>query len=219
VSTYVLIPGAGSDSWFWHRVTPLLEARGHDVVAVDLPCADPAAGLAEYKRAALEQIGDRDELVVVAQSLGGFTAPLVCAERPTELLILVNAMIPRPGETDWWTATGYRAPYEEFDPVAVFLHDVPAEVIAESAHHVFEQSDAPIEEPWPLDRWPDVPTAFVLSRDDRLFPADWMRGVVRERLGIEPVEIGGGHCPSLSRPEELVAVFERLRSEQRAERV
>jgi pimeloyl-ACP methyl ester carboxylesterase len=214
VSTYVLIPGAGSDSWFWHRVTPLLEARGHVVVAVDLPCDDPAAGLAEYKRAALEQIGDRTDLVVVAQSLGGFTAALVCAERPTELLILVNAMIPRPGERDWFRSVGCPKSAEPFDPVAVFLHDVPDAVIAESALHVRDQADAPLSEPWPLDRWPDVPTRFVLSRGDRLFPADWMRGVVRERLGIEPVEIDGGHCPALSRPEELVAVFERLRSEQ-----
>ena len=214
MSTYVLIPGAGSDSWFWHRVTPLLEARGHAVVAADLPCDDPSAGLAEYKRAALEQIGDRTDLVVVAQSLGGFTAALVCAERPVELLILVNAMVPRPGERDWFRSVGCPPSEEPFDPVAVFLHDVPDDVVAESVHHVRDQADAPLSEPWPLYRWPDVPTRFVLSRDDRLFPADWMRGVVRERLGIEPVEIDGGHCPALSRPEELVAVFERLRSEQ-----
>ena len=213
MSTYVLIPGAGCDRWFWHRVTPLLKARGHDVVAVELPCEDPAAGLAEYTRATLEQIGDRTDLVVVAQSLGGLTAPLVCAERPAELLIFVNAMIPRFGETDWWTASGYQPPYDEFDEVAIFLHDVPEDVVAESAHHIRDQAGTPMEEPWPLERWLEVRTEFVLSRDDRFFPADWMRGVVRERLGIEPVEIGGGHCPSLSRPEELVDVFERLRSE------
>jgi pimeloyl-ACP methyl ester carboxylesterase len=102
----------------------------------------------------------------------------------------------------------------ELDPVAQFLHDVPPDVVAESAHHTRDQSGTPLKEPWPLDRLPDVPTAFVLSRDDRFFPADWMRGVVRERLGIDPVEIDGGHCPSLSRPDELVAVFEALRSEQ-----
>src|SRR3954468_14632209 len=104
MSTYVLIPGAGSDSWFWPRVTPLLEARGHDVVAVDLPCDDPAAGLEEYTQAALASIGDRSDLVVVAQSLGGLTAPLVCARRPAELLIFVNGMIPRPGEAHWFSS-------------------------------------------------------------------------------------------------------------------
>jgi hypothetical protein len=52
----------------------------------------------------------------------------------------------------------------------------------------------------------------VLSRDDRFFPAEWQRRVVRARLGIEPVEMNGGHCVALSRPHELVTVLESLRA-------
>lgn len=212
MSTYVLIPGAGSDAWFWHLVTPLLRDRGHDVVTMDLPCQDEEAGLAEYTDVVIDAIGERSDLIVVGQSLGGLTAPLVCARRPADLLVFVNGMVPRPGESDWWKATGY--PVElgaDFDPVQTFLHDVPADVIAASEAHVFPQADRPMSEPWPLDSWPDVPTGFILSRDDRLFPADWQRAVVRDRLGIEPREIDGGHCPSLSRPAELVEVLEELR--------
>ena len=40
MATYVLIPGAGSTPWYWHLVVPRLAERGHDVVAVDLPCDD-----------------------------------------------------------------------------------------------------------------------------------------------------------------------------------
>jgi hypothetical protein len=36
-----------------------------------------------------------------------------------------------------------------------------------------------------------------------MFPAEWARGHARERLGIEPVEIGGSHYVTLSRPREL----------------
>lgn len=61
----------------------------------------------------------------------------------------------------------------------------------------------PFEAPWPLDAWPDVPTRFLLCRDDRFFPAEFPRRVVRERLGIEPDEMDGGHPPALSRPHEL----------------
>src|SRR5688500_9419182 len=117
MSTYVLIHGAGSDSWYWHRVAPLLGELGHDVVTMDLPCSDESAGLAEYAELVLDAIGDRTDLVVVAQSLGGFVAPIVCERRPAELLILVNAMVPRPGEANWWEATGH--PVEigpDFDP-------------------------------------------------------------------------------------------------------
>ena len=131
--TYALIHGAGSDAWYWHRVAPLLAARGHDVVTMDLPVGDEDAGLAEYTDVVVDAIGDREHVVLVGQSLGGFVAPLVAARRPVRLLVLVNAMVPRPRERDWWTATKH--PVEigpDFDPVALFLHDVPAAIVAES---------------------------------------------------------------------------------------
>ena len=126
-------------------------------------------------------------------------------------------MIPRPGETagEWWDNTGQsqdprielaererRSP--DFDIVEYFFHDVPPEVTAEAfARQPPEQSDTPFADPWPLDSWPDVPTKFVLCGDDRFFPANWMRRLVVERLGIAPDEIPGGHLVALSRPVEL----------------
>ncbi|HEY3671627.1 MAG TPA: alpha/beta hydrolase [Acidimicrobiia bacterium] len=217
MATFVLLPGAGSDSWYWHLVVPDLEEAGHDVVTVDLPVTDDTAGFAEYTDVVVDAIGDRPgdeaDLVLVAQSLAGFTAPLVCERVPVELMILVAAMVPRPGESggEWWEHTGYAAALQESgrgpdvsdDPVEIFLHDVPADVAAESEHHVFPQSEKPFEAPWPLDAWPDVPTRFLLCRDDRFFPAEFQRRVVRERLGIEPDEMDSGHLPALSRPHEL----------------
>jgi len=213
VATFVLLPGAGSDSWYWHLVVPYLEAAGHDVVAVDLPVTDDTAGFADYADVVVDAIGDRRDLVLVAQSMAGFTAPLVCERVPVELMILVAAMVPRPGESgaEWWVNTGHatalqasgRGPDASNDPVEMFLHDVPADVARESEHHVSPQSETPFEAPWPLDAWPDVPTRFLLCRDDRFFPAEFQRRVVRERLGIDPDEMDGGHLPALSRPHEL----------------
>jgi alpha-beta hydrolase superfamily lysophospholipase len=77
VATYVLIHGASSDSWYWHRVLPLLTACGHEVVAPDLPATDDAAGFEEYADTVVQAIGERRGLIVVAQSMGGFTAPVV----------------------------------------------------------------------------------------------------------------------------------------------
>lgn len=204
MSTFVLIPGAGSTSWYWHLVTPLLEARGHDTVAVDLPFGDESADFGEYTRRTVEAVGDRRELVVVGHSLGAFTATLVCAEVPVDLLVLVAAMVPRPGESagDWWANTGHESP-QPFDEEEVFLHDVPADIVAAGWDHVGEQAGRPFEDPWPLTGWPDVPTRFLLCRDDRFFTAEFQRRVVRERLGIEPDEMNGGHLPSLAHPAEL----------------
>src|SRR5882757_5723234 len=99
MATYVLIHGAGSDSWYWHRVVPLLRARGHEVVVPDLPCEDEEAGLAEYTDVVVDAIGDRTDLVLVAQSMAGFTAPLVCARVPVDMMLFVAAMVPSPGES------------------------------------------------------------------------------------------------------------------------
>lgn len=226
MATYVLIPGAGSGSWYWHRVVPLLQERGHDVVAVDLPCGDDSAGLAEYTDVVVGAVGDRRDVVLVAQSMGGFTAPLVCERVPVELLVLVAAMVPRPGEKpgDWWANTGTREAQraaaeregrdpDDDDPDTMFLHDVPADVVAAMDGHVGPQSGTPFEEPWPGAGWPDVPTRFLLGRDDRFFPADLQRRVVRDRLGIEPDELPSGHLPALVCPDVLVDRLEAYRVE------
>jgi pimeloyl-ACP methyl ester carboxylesterase len=210
MATYVLIHGAADSAWYWHLVTSELRERGNEVVAVDLPCDNESAGLSEYADTVVNAIGDRTELVVVGQSLGAFTAPLVCTRLPVRLLVLLAGMVPSPGETaeEWWVNTGYDkatdARNEDDDSaIALFYHDVPPDLAAEAMAKERHQAAAPTREPWPLEEWPDVPTRYLLCSDDRLFPAEWTRRVVRERLGIDPDEIGGGHCVALSRPREL----------------
>jgi pimeloyl-ACP methyl ester carboxylesterase len=214
LATYVLIHGAGDRAWHWHFVADELRERGHEAVAVDLPSEDGSAGLSEYAETVVEAIGDRGDLVVVAHSLGGFTAPLVCARVPVDLLVLVAGMVPAPGEKgeDWWANTGYVPAPGDYgdDEIALYLHDVPPDLAAEALAKGRDQTMTPMREPWPLDAWPDVPTRYLLCRDDRSFPAEWVRGMVRERLGIEADEIDGGHCVYLSRPAELAARLESL---------
>jgi pimeloyl-ACP methyl ester carboxylesterase len=210
---FVLIHGAGDSAWYWHLVEDELRRRGHEAIAPELPTDDEAAGFADYADAAAAAVGTpAAPLVVVAQSFGAFTAPLICERLPAELLVLVAGLIPAPGETgeDWWANTGYPG-HAGGD---LFFHDVPPELAAAALAHGREQSESSGREPWPLAEWPGVPTRYLLCRDDRLLPAGWLRGVVRDRLGIEPDEIDGGHCPALSRPaelaERLVGMAERL---------
>jgi pimeloyl-ACP methyl ester carboxylesterase len=214
MATYVLIHGAGSDSWYWNLVVPRLESLGHEVVAVDLPCDDDTAGLAEYAGTVVEAVGDRREVILAAQSLAGFTAPMVCDRLDVVLMVLVAAMTPRPGESpgEWWTNTGHVFP-DPFNPAVIFAHELSPELAAESLVHLREQSGTPFEKPWPLEAWPEVPTRFLLCRDDRFFPAEFQRRVVKERLGIIPDEMSGGHLPALAHPAELVERLEAYRSE------
>jgi alpha-beta hydrolase superfamily lysophospholipase len=116
MASYVLVPGAGGDEWYWHRLVPALRERGHDAVAVALPAADDSAGWSEYADVIVDAIGDRPEPVLVAQSLGGFSAPLAATRKPVDEIVLLNAMIPKPGETGeaWWANTGQREAQLEY---------------------------------------------------------------------------------------------------------
>jgi pimeloyl-ACP methyl ester carboxylesterase len=212
VSTFVFVHGAGSSAWDWHLVAPHLRERGHDVVAVDLPCEDPSAHLTDYVDTVVEAIGERSNLVLVAHSLGGFTAPVVCDRVPVEQLVLAAAMIPAPGESanDWWTTSGHRDSYngpDGSDMRELFYHDLPEAQAEEAMRHSRGEDAQMFYDPWPLDAWPDVPTRYVLFRDDRLFSADFARRHARERLGIEAEEIPGSHCAYLSQPAQLAAVL------------
>ncbi|GAA3958084.1 alpha/beta fold hydrolase [Actinoplanes auranticolor] len=219
--TYVLVPGAGGSAWYWHRLGPELRRRGHEAIAVELPAADDQAGLRDYADAIVTAAGDHRRVVLVAQSMGGLSAPLTCDRLDAEQIVLVNAMIPAPGETggDWWTATGQeqarreldrregRDPDAPFDPRVMFFHDVPAEVTEQGLTVDPGQSGTPFGEPWPLDGWPDVSTRVLCGRQDRLFPVDFQIRVARERLGVTAETMPGGHLLALSRPAELATLL------------
>jgi pimeloyl-ACP methyl ester carboxylesterase len=201
VATFALIHGGGGSAWDWHLVAPLLRERGHDPVAVDLPSENESAGWWDYADTVVEAVGDRRRVVVVGHSLGGFTAPLVCARTSVDLLVLVAGMIPAPGElfADWWANAGY----EESGADDVFYHDVSPELAAEAQQRERGEDSRALRQPWPLDRWPDTPTRYLLCRQDRMFTPDFARRHARERLGIESDEVDGGHYVSLSHPREL----------------
>jgi pimeloyl-ACP methyl ester carboxylesterase len=234
MATYALIHGGGDVGWYWHLVEAELRERGHEVVAPDLPCEDESAGWLEYADAVIEAIDDArglprrsrgatrsdQDVVVVAQSLGGFTAPIVAERRPVDLLVLVAAMVPLPGETfeEWanaeWEDTVTEQPDYD-DEIGLFYQDVSPELAAEALRRGRQEVARAMREPWPLAAWPTVPTRYLLCRDDRVFPAEFVRLMVNRRLGITPDEIDGGHTPALSRPKQLADRLEAYRGEPR----
>ena len=230
VATYVLMHGGGSGSWYWHRVAPRLQALGHEVIAPDLPCDDDAAGLEEYADAVVQAVGGRSGIVLVAQSMAGLSAPIVATRVPTDLLVLVAAMIPAPGEIpgEWWTATGQvqadasstsgraATPTRRPIPACSSCTTCPrtSSRRPSPARGERDQSGTPFTRPWPLPAWPDVPTRVLIASRDRLFPVGFQRRLARERLGVTPEEIDTGHLPALVDPEELVRRLEAYRFDQ-----
>lgn len=232
-TTFLLIPGAGGTAWYWHLVVPRLEHLGYGALAISLPAADDTAGLPEYA-AAVVRASEKcrsDRLVLVAHSLAGFTAPLVCQQIPVALVVLVNAMIPKPGERpgEWWANTGYasarrkqkqrdgRAPDAPFDPVIDFFHDVPRPVIEQAwAQGEPRQSTTVFGSPCTFEAWPNVPTRVLVARDDRFFPGGFQHQVARDRLGLVADDMPGGHLVALSQPDELTARLAAYASRTRA---
>jgi pimeloyl-ACP methyl ester carboxylesterase len=166
-------------------------------------------------------------VILVGQSMGAFIAAMVAERRPAALIILVNPLVPTPGESvgQWWDATGQKAAMvdhfdriglgrTEFDMFEDFFHDVP-EPVRQAALSRGEpaMSDTPFEQPWPLQRWPDVPTRVIAGSDDRMIPLEFQRRVTRERLGLDVDVMVGGHLVALSRPDELVDLLEQCRVE------
>ena len=215
--TFVLVPGAGGSAWVWSRVTGLLVEAGHEAIAVDLPGDDETAGLANYAELVVDAIGSRSNVVLVAGSLGGFTAPLVCERVPVREVVLVNAMIPVPGERarDWWEHTGAIQAQDEaarvggygrFDAATYFLHDVAAEVAAEGKSYQRSEADIAFESVCDFKAWPAVKIRVLAGDEDRFFPVGLQRRVARDRLGVETDVLPGGHLLPLVQPR-LVADY------------
>lgn len=217
MTTYVLVPNAGGEAWFFHRLQAELDARGHTSIAVELPAEDPSAGLRRYADTIVATteaaVPHGAAVTVVAQSMGGLSAPLVVGRLNVREIVMLNAMTPLPSETggEWWSATGQAAaaraqairegrdPDRLQDDLELYFHDADAELLAEvRARRAPDQSGRPFEDPWPLPAWPRVATRFLAAREDRLFPLEFQRSLARERLGIEVEPTPGGHLSALT---------------------
>ncbi len=206
-------------------MTPLLFEAGHDAIAVELPGDDETAGLARYTELVVDAIGSHTDVVLVAGSLGGFTAPLVCERVPVRELVFVNAMIPEVGETarDWWAHTGALAAQEEaaragdygpFDEATYFLHDVDPETAAEGERYRRSEADIVFSSVCDFEAWPRIGISVLAGHDDRFFPLALQRRVARDRLGVEADVLPGGHLLPLAQPR-LVAEYLLHTSRQR----
>jgi pimeloyl-ACP methyl ester carboxylesterase len=226
MAIFVLIHGAGDAGWHWHLTQAELQARGHQSIAPDLPCDNGSATLDDYVAAVTGAVAvasaagaaaGGQELVIVGQSYGAFTATLAASRLPARLLVLLAGMIPAPGETpsEWWTNTGYQRAVEEQarldggqtghdDPLIAFYNGLPRPLAEEARRRGGRGESSTVwNTPWPLRRWPDVPTRFILCQSDHVFPAAFMRRIAHQRLNTVPDEVPGGHCAALGNPREL----------------
>lgn len=222
MTTFLMLPGAGGAGWIWHRVAELLTARGHEAIAVDFPASDPKAGIHAYAELAARAVKAKEDVVVVAQSMAGFTVPLVAERIAVSSLVFLNAMIPCSNETAgaWWDNVGStearveaakRGGYAtDFDLATYFLHDLPEDLADELLKHGSDEAKVAFQEECSFDRWPNVPVYVLVGEDDRFFPAAFQDRVARDRLGsaLSRIEhVPGGHLAALSNPKPIADIL------------
>jgi pimeloyl-ACP methyl ester carboxylesterase len=209
VTTFCLVHGAWHDAACWDPVTEALRAGGHDVAAPDLPFHDPATTFDQRVEPALRAIeGLVDPVVVVGHSMGAGYAPSVAAHREGSLLVHLcpglgplREGFPWPptradGTCEWDRDAAIDALYPRLTPQAA----------RRLADHLRPMAPAADGRPPRRQR----PAAVVIAADDELFDPASERAAARDRLGLEPIEIPGGHFPMAEDPEALAALLDRL---------
>jgi pimeloyl-ACP methyl ester carboxylesterase len=220
-----LVHGAGLGSWCWERLIPKLEAGGYATATVDLPLNDGTAGANRLAEMVLVAFVRFDDLVLVGHSISGLIIPLVASRRLVTRLVFLHSVLPKPGLslTDQVTAEPQMfnpemmtvPPLSWSDEATVtrfLLHDCTAEIAREAfarLRPLQEGRSVLVTEVTPLQTWPEVPRSYILCRDDRTVTPAWARQAALERLGVESIEIPGGHCPMISRPGELADALRR----------
>jgi pimeloyl-ACP methyl ester carboxylesterase len=231
MSLFALIHGGAHGGWCWERLVPELEARGYEAVAPDLPFEDESAGAEAWARTVLAAIdasggANRDDVTLVGHSMGGMCLPVAASMRPVRRMVFLGAMVPVPGRV--------YAEYLAENPDAItfdaqagggtpgasglsweaarhgFFHDLDEETARRAFERLRPTSMTVFTETCPIDRWPDVPSTYILMTEDHAVGQEWSRRVAKERINADLIELPGSHSPFYSRPAELADVLMKL---------
>jgi pimeloyl-ACP methyl ester carboxylesterase len=227
VSTFVLVHGAWHGAWCWERLVPELAERGHDAIAMDLPVGDGSATFEDYASVVVDVAASAtDDVVLVGHSLGSMVIPLVAAARPATAIVFLCGLVPNFGGTPWDDAPPMAVP-GFFDPLvkhedgstswpnleaatSAFYPDCSAEDAAWAYARLRHQNTSSLwGSPYPLDSWPPGRRVAIIGADDEAVTPAYAIHVCRTRLGIEPIEVPGGHSPFLARPAQLADMLTR----------
>jgi hypothetical protein len=217
---FCLVHGSAQNGACWDLLVPELEAQGHVTVRTHSSVGEQEPASSDYADLILRSMPpDAKDVVLVAHSASGYFLPLVADRRPLRRLVFLAASIPKLGVSffdqfradpsilwpDW---VGKDPATDDAAAMHFLFHDCPPE-IAQWA--MTTRIRLPLQkvasETYPLKQWPTVACSYVVCSEDRTIRPEWSRRAAREHLGVEPIEIPGGHCPYLSRPRQLADIL------------
>ncbi len=212
-----LVHGGMHGAWCWQRTIDALERRGHRAVAMDLPCGDEAAGASEYADVVVAALRDIEgPVILVGHSIGGLTLPVVATRRSVSRMIFLSALLPVPGRSladQRIDEPDMSFPYRsEPEQLRARFFQTSSRADTDYAMAMMRgQAGKPFTEITPLATWPDVPSDYIVCELDRAVNPAWSVRASRNRLGVEPVILGGSdHSPFLGRADELAGLLLHL---------
>lgn len=221
MATFCLIAGNWHDGSSWEYLIKPLRSRGHEAIAPDLPTDAPQAGWEQRIEPALRALERVDgPIVIVAHSASAGYGELVASHLDGPLLV---HLCPRYGHLE--APAGAPAPFRPgfpFPPrradganvwereaaIDAMYQRLPRDMAEELADRL--RPAAPPADEFPLAHPYEGPTALIFAGADEFFEPEWERFVAREMLGVEPIELSGGHFPMAEDPESLADVLDRL---------
>ncbi len=218
VNNIVLVHGAFADGSSWAKVTAILQRKGYNVTAVQIPLTSLAADVAATRRALARQQG---KVILVGHSWGGVVITEAGLDAKVAGLVYVAAFGPDSGEVIGDLGKGYPAPpalaapsvdEEGFiriptdDVVKHFASDLPA-----NDARVLAATQGPISASAFAAQvrsvaWKSKPTWYIVSKLDGAIAPDLERFFAR-RMAATTTELNTSHLAMISQPEAVAHVI------------
>ncbi|WP_221321081.1 alpha/beta fold hydrolase [Actinoplanes sp. L3-i22] len=214
--TVVLVHGAFADASGWNDVARLLQHDGYRVLAPANPLRG-VTGDAAYLASFLDTVDG--PVVLAGHSYGGFVLTNAAAGKShVKALVYVAAFAPDAGETVQDLQLKY--PGSKLDQTALEIRQHPAgadgyvkadrfrEVFAADLPRSVTDVMAAGQRPGDLSTlgtpsgppaWREIPSYFLVARDDQLIPAAAQR-FMAARAGGHKVEVSASHVAMISQP-------------------
>lgn len=222
---FVLVHGGLAGAWCWKLFQPELQRLGHRTHTLDLPIGDPAATLDDYASVVVDVVERLEQPWLIGHSMGGLVIPRAGLRADVGGLIFLCAGFPprtpeedrenyearNPGNEAHFIPDGEGRIMLSFEGAAHdFFNDCPEDLQRWAYSSFRPQATAAFSEYAPIDHYPDVPMHAVVGSDDNIVIKAKHSELIRSRIGVEPVELPGGHCPFISRPRHLAEVVDGL---------
>ncbi len=233
MATFILIHGAWHGNWCWERLIPLLEAKGHQVLAPDLPGmgedTTPLSKItldtwAQFVSNLIKQ--QKEKVILVGHSRGGIVisqAAEYCAEH-IECLIYIAAFLVPNGKTLWEIMQNHpreanRKPDLAFSedkrsstiiPEAVkntFYNTTSEEWIKRAASKIGAEPMSSFMTPLNLrnERFGSLPRGYIECLQDNAIHLSVQRKMIGDLPCQALVSLDTDHSPFYSAPEKLAA--------------